>query len=317
VVRRRRLNWWGAIMTSLDDDARKSVQDALDALRQWRKEIDAVNERGLTRAMDRMAAAQQALGWPNRVTTDTGPSAVLPGKMHYFMVLDAVRDQLLKSSNEDMRVIDKVAEACFASLQTQTPISPLVSVSSQAVSDGMPPAEAPSKGKSLIFAGLLVAIGSIGYVIHSQAPEPIAPPVNSEKSVDDAKTSQKPAETTLPGEPTIPPSSLHKEAVPQEKAPETQASTTPETPSQTGERKLTVELGALSSRDQATRRLSELQRRAADVLAGHATVVAKAKRSKGTVWILEIRDFTEKSTAVDFCARLHSKGVKCDIRVSE
>ena len=76
-------------MSAMDDDARRLVQEAVDALRQWRREIDAVNQQSLIKVMDRITAAQQAMGWPNRVTAETGPSAVAPGKMHYFMVLDA------------------------------------------------------------------------------------------------------------------------------------------------------------------------------------------------------------------------------------
>lgn len=106
-------------MSSGEDRARRLVNEAVEALRQWRRDIDALNQRNLIIAMDRIDAAQQAMGWPNRVTAETGLAAVPPGKMHYFMVLDSVREQLLKSSQEDMHVIDKVAEACFASLQPQ------------------------------------------------------------------------------------------------------------------------------------------------------------------------------------------------------
>ena len=107
-------------MTSYNDDARKSVQDTLDALRQWRKEIDAVNERGLATVMKCMKSAQEALGWPERAAQVTSKFSVLPGQMHYFIDIEAVRKQLLKSSKEDMRVIEEISEVCFASLPPST-----------------------------------------------------------------------------------------------------------------------------------------------------------------------------------------------------
>jgi hypothetical protein len=100
-------------MISLNDEARKSILETLDALRQWSNEIDAVNDRCLTKAIDHMAAAQRAMGWPDHVTTsETG---TLPGGMHYFILFTAVRDTLMKASKLQTDVIDKIAEACFAS----------------------------------------------------------------------------------------------------------------------------------------------------------------------------------------------------------
>jgi len=98
-------------MISLNDEARKSMLDTLDVLRQWRNEIDAVNDRCLPQAIDRMVAAQRAMGWPDHIST--GDSVA--GRMHYFLLLTEVRNSLLKASKLQTDVIDKVAEACFAS----------------------------------------------------------------------------------------------------------------------------------------------------------------------------------------------------------
>jgi hypothetical protein len=46
-------------------------------LRQWSDEIDAVNDRCLTKAIDRMTAAQRAMGWPDHGST--GDSCGLGG----------------------------------------------------------------------------------------------------------------------------------------------------------------------------------------------------------------------------------------------
>ena len=98
-------------MTSLNDEARKAVQETLDALQQWSDEIGAANDRCLTKALDRMAVAQRAMGWPDHIST--GDSVA--GRMHYFLLFTDVRNSLLKASKLQTDVIDKVAEACFAS----------------------------------------------------------------------------------------------------------------------------------------------------------------------------------------------------------
>jgi hypothetical protein len=101
------------MMTSSNDEARKLVLDTLETLRQWSSEIDATNDRYLTKALERIAAAEQAMGWPDHVTTSA--SGVLPHEMHYFLLFGAVRDNLTESSKLQTPLIDKVAEACFAS----------------------------------------------------------------------------------------------------------------------------------------------------------------------------------------------------------
>ena len=306
-------------MTSLNDEARKSVQDAVDALRQWRNELDAVNERGLTKAMDRIAAAQQAMGWPNQTTTDTGPSAVLPGKMHYFMVLDTVREALLKSSKEDMRVIDKVAEACYASLPPYTSPSSQTSDPRQVTLDDAPPTEVPKRSRLPIFAAMLVALGAIGYATYNRETQPVSIAVNNDKIVDGASTNQKSAEATAPNETPIP--SLPRASVtgqrPEEIASDPQSATTPESPHTTTGPKVTAGLGVLFSKQQATKKWRELQGLSADLFAGHVPVIAKAKRRNGAVWILEIQDFADKRAAVEFCESLRRKAAQCNIRETE
>jgi hypothetical protein len=78
-------------MTSeLNDEARKSVLDTLETLRQWSNEIDATNDRYLTKALDRIAAAERAMGWPDHVSTSG--SGVLAHGMHYFRHRPSVGD---------------------------------------------------------------------------------------------------------------------------------------------------------------------------------------------------------------------------------
>src|SRR5215470_414664 len=100
-------------MVALNDETRRSMLETVDALRQWRNEIDAINDRCLPKAIDRMAAAQRAMGWPDNATTATGEGD--PGTMHYFLLFTTVRDTLQKACKLETEVIDEVAEACFAS----------------------------------------------------------------------------------------------------------------------------------------------------------------------------------------------------------
>lgn len=306
-------------MTSLSDEARKSVQDAVDALRQWRNEIDAVNERGLTRAMERIETAQQAMGWPNRVTTDTGPSAVLPGKMHYFMVLDAVREELRNSSKKDMRVIDKVAEACYASLQPNAFFPSQTSGSPQVASIGAASVDIPKRNRLPILAGVLVALGAIGYATYDRVTQPISYVIDKDRFVGGAATNQKSTEATASNETPVPPSP-QTTVIPQrpeEIAPPPQSANTAESPSTTSPPKVTVSLGVLASKQLATKKWHELQALSGELFTGHVPVITKAKRRSGTVWLMEIRDFSDRREAVEFCERLHRKAAQCDIRETE
>ena len=98
-------------MISLNDETRQSMLDTLDVLRQWSHEIGAANDRWLPKVLDHMAVAQRAMGWPDYASTAHGIS----DRMHYFLLFTVVRDTLTKACKLESEVIDKVAEACFAS----------------------------------------------------------------------------------------------------------------------------------------------------------------------------------------------------------
>jgi hypothetical protein len=106
-------------MISYGDEARQSMLDTLDALRQWSKEIGAVNDRCLPKVFDHMVTAQRAMGWPDHASTTTGPSDI----MHYFLLFTVVRDTLQNACKLESEVIDKVAEGCFASRRSDPPRS--------------------------------------------------------------------------------------------------------------------------------------------------------------------------------------------------
>ena len=100
-------------MIALNDEARRSMVQTLDALQQWSNEIHAANDHCLTKVIDHMAVAQRAVGWPDHATTATGEGE--PGIMHYFLLFTVVRDTLQEACKLQTHVIDKVAEACFSS----------------------------------------------------------------------------------------------------------------------------------------------------------------------------------------------------------
>jgi hypothetical protein len=103
-------------MIALNDEARRSMVQTLDALQQWSNEIRAANDHCLTKVIDHMAAAQRAVGWPDHATAATGEGE--PGIMHYFLLFTVVHDTLQEACKLQTHVIDKVAEACFSSRMT-------------------------------------------------------------------------------------------------------------------------------------------------------------------------------------------------------
>src|SRR5262245_65785408 len=80
IIRARSRDGWGEtgpinaerIMISLNDEARKSMLDTLDALRQWSNEIGAINDRCLPKVLDHMAVAEGAMGGAGCAERATG-----------------------------------------------------------------------------------------------------------------------------------------------------------------------------------------------------------------------------------------------------
>jgi hypothetical protein len=78
--------------TASSKDARPEVAGAFDALAQWRDEIAAANHRCLGKAVDKMAAAQRAIGWPEPV-------------------IATAREPLLKTAEVQTHMIDQIMDA--------------------------------------------------------------------------------------------------------------------------------------------------------------------------------------------------------------
>jgi cellobiose-specific phosphotransferase system component IIA len=87
-------------LRSLSSQSRQAVTSAFEALEQWRDEVFSANDRYLTKALDQMAAAHRAMGWPDHVTA-------------------AAREHLLKASKAQTHMIDQVMDAWERQLKSQ------------------------------------------------------------------------------------------------------------------------------------------------------------------------------------------------------
>ena len=88
-------------LTSLSNEARQAAISAFDALGQWRGEISSANDRYLTKALDQMAVAQRAMGWPDHITAGAREHLLQASKMQ-AQTIDQVMnawEQQLKASN--------------------------------------------------------------------------------------------------------------------------------------------------------------------------------------------------------------------------
>jgi len=90
--------------TASSRDARRAVAGAFDALAQWRDEISAANQRCLATAVDQMAAAQRAIGWPEPV-------------------IAAAREPLLKTAQAQTQMIDQITDAWEQQLKSVHDVS--------------------------------------------------------------------------------------------------------------------------------------------------------------------------------------------------
>lgn len=89
-------------LTALSKDERQAVAGAFKALAEWRNEILAANERYLEKAVSQMAAAQQAIGWPDHATAAAKESLLKASKVQAHMIdqlMDAWERQLKSSRN--------------------------------------------------------------------------------------------------------------------------------------------------------------------------------------------------------------------------
>jgi hypothetical protein len=88
---------FGAIGTGLNDDAKKAMNSAFDAMSEWRNEIASMADRNSNKVFDKMAEAAKAVGWPAEFVDMTRKQMQSGSKMQLHMmdqVMDAWEQQV-------------------------------------------------------------------------------------------------------------------------------------------------------------------------------------------------------------------------------
>jgi hypothetical protein len=88
-------NFNPASVPGLSAEARKAVKAALEAMSAWRSETTKNSEKNIEEVIDKMAAAGQALGWPERIVEVTREQMQSATKMQLQMI-----DYMMKAWEE-------------------------------------------------------------------------------------------------------------------------------------------------------------------------------------------------------------------------
>jgi hypothetical protein len=90
------------LVTNLSDEARKAVNEAFDAISNWRSETLSNSEKNSGQVIEKMAAAARALGWPEQVVDTTREQLQNITKMQIETLDDRMMDaweEQIKSPN--------------------------------------------------------------------------------------------------------------------------------------------------------------------------------------------------------------------------
>ena len=93
---------------ALSAEARKAVTAAFDAMSAWRVETANNNEKNAERVIEKMAAAAQALGWPEQI-------------------VDATRAQMQSLTKMQVQAMDYVMDAWEEQIKSPSPSSAMLS----------------------------------------------------------------------------------------------------------------------------------------------------------------------------------------------
>jgi hypothetical protein len=80
------------LVTNLSDEARKAVNEAFDAISNWRSETLSNSEKNSGQVIEKMVAAARALGWPEQV-------------------VDTTREQLQNITKMQIETLDRMMDA--------------------------------------------------------------------------------------------------------------------------------------------------------------------------------------------------------------
>jgi hypothetical protein len=90
--------------SGLSDESRQAVNAAFDAMSDWRAEAAEINERHLTKVIDKMAAAARTLGWPEEI-------------------VDATRTQMQNIAKMQTQTMDQMMDAWEEQIKAPNPMA--------------------------------------------------------------------------------------------------------------------------------------------------------------------------------------------------
>jgi hypothetical protein len=88
----------------LSDEARKAVSAAFDAMSTWRIETAKSSEKNSEQVIEKMAAAAQALGWPEQI-------------------VDTIRTQMQSITKMQIQTIDQMMDAWEEQIRSPNPMT--------------------------------------------------------------------------------------------------------------------------------------------------------------------------------------------------
>jgi len=92
------------LVTNLSDEARKAVNEAFDAISNWRSETLSNSEKNSGQVIEKMAAAARALGWPEQV-------------------VDTTREQLQNITKMQIETLDRMMDAWEEQIKSPDPMT--------------------------------------------------------------------------------------------------------------------------------------------------------------------------------------------------
>src|ERR1700738_3535035 len=90
------------LATNLSDEARKAVNEAFDAISNWRSETLSNSEKNSGQVIEKMATAARALGWPEQV-------------------VDTTREQLQNITKMQIETLDRMMDAWEEQIKSPDP----------------------------------------------------------------------------------------------------------------------------------------------------------------------------------------------------
>jgi hypothetical protein len=117
----------GFSVPGLNEETRKTMNSAFDAMSQWRNEMQASTERNSAQVFDRMSSAAKAMGWPPEIVETT-------------------RNQMMTMSRMQMQMMDQVMDTWEEQLKAPNPAAAMQNMMSKLNQFPMPGFGSPMAG---------------------------------------------------------------------------------------------------------------------------------------------------------------------------